>query len=203
MGFEGLLEWGFWLWTPDVIWKFVPDHRISIWKGPLTKCFCFDGGNTKNANYSPVYMLSLHTWLMSAWISLSSSMWGLPHELQPCQHAVSTHLVDVTALSTCCPCTPGWCQHGSVSAPLRGAYLLNYSPVNMLSLHTWLMSAWISLSSSTWGLPHELQPCQHAVSTHLLDVSMDQSQLLYVGLTSWITVAMPHDFFKYTQQPNS
>ena len=35
MGFGGLLEWGFWLWTPDVIWKFVPDHRTSIWKGPL------------------------------------------------------------------------------------------------------------------------------------------------------------------------
>ena len=49
MGFEGLLGWGFWLWTPDVIWKFVPDHRTSIWKGPLTKGFCFDGGNTKNA----------------------------------------------------------------------------------------------------------------------------------------------------------
>ena len=37
------------LWSPDVIWKFVLDHRTSIWKGSLTKGFCFDGGNTKNA----------------------------------------------------------------------------------------------------------------------------------------------------------
>ena len=50
MGFEGLLDWGFWLWSPDVIWKFVPDHRTGIWKGSLTKGFCFNGGNTKNVN---------------------------------------------------------------------------------------------------------------------------------------------------------
>ena len=49
MGFEGLLEWCFWLWSPDVIWKFIPDHRTRIWKGSLTRGFCFDGGNTNNA----------------------------------------------------------------------------------------------------------------------------------------------------------
>lgn len=39
----------FWLWSPHVIWKFVPDPRTNLWKGSLTKGFCFDGGYTNSA----------------------------------------------------------------------------------------------------------------------------------------------------------
>ena len=58
------------------------------------------------ANYSPVYMLSLHTWLMSAWISLSSSTWAI----FSCRSSSSSCLYSSRFLSSMLRMSTSWCS---------------------------------------------------------------------------------------------